>query len=291
MLIFHSKSDLQNHLETLRSENKKIGFVPTMGALHLGHLSLIALSKESNDVTVCSIFVNPTQFNDPKDFEKYPSTIEADKQLLISEGCDILFFPTVDEMYPNGLNENKHFELGELEQIWEGEHRPGHFQGVCLIVEKLLQLVLPDTLFLGEKDFQQVAVLRKMIAQHKDLSNIQVLTGKTIREADGLAMSSRNLRLNPEERKQALAIYKGFQFIQQGILNHSFDLNELKKQFEDQLYQNGFHKIDYIAFVEPNEMREISQLQFPFLVIVAAFLGQVRLIDNFYLTHEHTQRI
>jgi pantoate--beta-alanine ligase len=291
MLIFHSKSDLQNHLENLRFENKKIGFVPTMGALHLGHLSLIELSKQLNDVTVCSIFVNPTQFNDPKDFEKYPSTISEDKQLLIAHDCDILFLPSVNEMYPDGLNENKYFELGDLEQIWEGEHRPGHFQGVCMIVEKLLKLVLPDTLFLGEKDFQQVAVLRKMIAHDDVLSHINVIGGKTIREMDGLAMSSRNLRLNIQERKQALAIYEGFQLIQQGILNNTLDLIELKKKFENHLFQNGFHKIDYIAFVEPVEMREIKKIQFPFLVIVAAFLGQVRLIDNYYFNDEHTQRV
>ncbi len=278
-------------MHTLREKKQKIGFVPTMGALHRGHLSLIDLSKKSHDVTICSIFVNPTQFNDLADFEKYPNTIEADKELLDSKNCDILFLPSVQEMYPNGLNEQKTYHLGSLETIWEGEYRPGHFQGVCLIVEKLLQLVRPDTLFLGQKDFQQVAVLRKMISQDVKLSSIQVVTGETIREADGLAMSSRNVRLNPDERKQAVAIYTGFQLVLKALQQQSPDLKFLKSMFEMHLKENGFHKIDYVAFIDPMEMEELAQISYPIVIIVAAFLGPVRLIDNFYLHHEHTQRI
>src|SRR6476469_4861359 len=163
MTIFKRISDLSEHLNMLRSAQKTIGFVPTMGALHEGHLSLINTSKLKCDVTVCSIFVNPTQFNDPADFEKYPITIEKDIELLIRNGCDVLFLPSIVEMYPEGTSQTERYDLGELEDRLEGFYRPGHFQGVCRIVDKLLSAVQPDQLFMGQKDFQQCMVIKRLI--------------------------------------------------------------------------------------------------------------------------------
>lgn len=283
MYIFKTKNELQAHLQSIRNTKETIGFVPTMGALHAGHLSLIAQSKSNCNLTICSIFVNPTQFNDPKDFENYPSTIDADISLLQQHACDILFLPSVSEMYPNGFQENKSYELGELESLWEGAHRPGHFQGVCQVVDKLLNLVQPHVLFLGEKDFQQVAVLKKMISQSTELRNIQVLTGKTIREKDGLAMSSRNMRLSPEERQQATAIFKGFKELEKQWKNGQINAEALTQPFSETLFQNNFHKIDYIACVNPDSLQAQETIQLPSVVIVAAFIGNVRLIDNFSL--------
>lgn len=283
MYIFKTKNELQAHLQSIRNTQETIGFVPTMGALHAGHLSLIEQSKSHCNLTICSIFVNPTQFNDPKDFENYPSTIDADISLLQQHACDILFLPSVSEMYPNGFQENKSYELGELESLWEGAHRPGHFQGVCQVVDKLLNLVQPHVLFLGEKDFQQVAVLKKMISQSNELRNIQVLTGKTVREKDGLAMSSRNLRLTPEERQQATAIFKGFKELEKQWKNGQINAEALTQPFSETLFQNNFYKIDYIACVNPDTLQAQEIIQLPSVVIVAAFIGNVRLIDNFLL--------
>ena len=283
MYIFKTKNELQAHLQSIRNTQETIGFVPTMGALHAGHLSLIEQSKSHCNLTICSIFVNPTQFNDPKDFENYPSTIDADISLLQQHACDILFLPSVSEMYPNGFQENKSYELGELESLWEGAHRPGHFQGVCQVVDKLLNLVQPHVLFLGEKDFQQVAVLKKMISQSNELRNIQVLTGKTVREKDGLAMSSRNLRLSPEERQQANAIFKGFKELEKQWKNGQINAEALTQPFSETLFQNNFYKIDYIACVNPDSLQAQETIQLPSVVIVAAFIGNVRLIDNFLL--------
>ena len=175
-----------------------------MGALHNGHVSLISQSKKKTDITVCSIFVNHAQFNNPDDFEKYPSTIENDILLLEESGCDILFIPSEDEIYPDAASKNKHFELGYLEKVLEGEFRPGHFQGVCLVVERLLNIVEPDFLFLGQKDYQQCLVIKKLISLMQ--KNIKVIICPILREKNGLAMSSRNLRLNEEEKEFSISI-------------------------------------------------------------------------------------
>src|SRR5215468_2087012 len=163
MVIFKTARDLQGYLDKYRKKGKSIGFVPTMGALHDGHLSLLKSSKSHNTVTVCSIFVNPAQFNDPKDFKKYPTTLEQDIFKLETAGCDILFLPPVEEMYPNGIADKKQYDLGYLDTLLEGKFRPGHFQGVCMAVERLLEIVLPDNLYLGQKDFQQCMVINKLI--------------------------------------------------------------------------------------------------------------------------------
>src|SRR5215212_8351624 len=162
MIIFKTPDALSGHINQQKKSGKKIGFVPTMGALHEGHLSLIGVAKKPNDLTICSIFVNPTQFNNPEDFKLYPVTIEKDIEQLIRAGCDILFLPSVDEMYPAG-HSKKHYPLGRIETILEGYYRPGHFQGVCQIVDRLLDIVRPDNLYLGQKDFQQCMVIRKLL--------------------------------------------------------------------------------------------------------------------------------
>lgn len=244
---------------------KSIGFVPTMGALHEGHLALIQASKASCQITVCSIFVNPTQFNDPTDFEKYPVTLAADLEKLEIEGCDVLFFPTVSEMYPNGTSQLQSYDLGTLETILEGKYRPGHFQGVCVVVDKLLQAVQPFKLFMGEKDFQQIAVVRKMLEITR--SNVELVPCSTVRSPEGLALSSRNARLSEDQKEQALAIYRGFSL-------------SSKEEFTQLLFDNGFESIDYVACTDPITLHEKPYGEKPYVILVAAFLGGVRLIDN-----------
>ena len=201
MKIFRTKQELQQELSGIRKENKVITLVPTMGALHEGHLSLINFAKPSTDVTICSIFVNPTQFNDPKDLEKYPRPIENDIALLESVGCDILFLPSVEEMYPEN-DPQWQIDLGDLDRIWEGEHRPGHFQGVTQIVYKLFDLVKPNQACFGQKDFQQVMVIQRML-EIKNL-DIKLLICPIVRNEKGLALSSRNARLTEAGKELSL---------------------------------------------------------------------------------------
>ena len=205
MIIFKRPGDLHNFLENKRSAQKKIGFAPTMGALHAGHLSLVTEAKKQNDLVVCSIFINPTQFNDPEDFKKYPVTIEKDILLYEASGCDVVFMPLVEDMYPSGTKELTRYDLGFLETVLEGKFRPGHFQGVCQVMHRLLEIVLPDNLYLGQKDYQQCMVIRKLIELIGLEDKIKVNICPTLREKDGLAMSSRNARLLPDERINAAA--------------------------------------------------------------------------------------
>lgn len=292
MKIFETKLALQDFIDECRSKNASIGFVPTMGALHEGHMSLIKKSKESGAITVCSIFVNPTQFNDPKDFEKYPKTIQEDLENLEKAGCELVFLPSVAEMYPQGMNQLPQYPLGRLEELWEGAHRPGHFQGVCVIVHRLLEAVRPDILFMGSKDFQQVAVIQHLIANYSFEPPIKLISCETIREASGLAMSSRNVRLSEEQKKQALAIYQGFDIIRTALAKQAqVSIATLEKNFEQQLLDAGFDSVDYIAFADPNTLEPITDLSQTFVVLVAAFIGGVRLIDNQLFTHELFKRV
>lgn len=236
-----------------------------MGALHEGHLALIEASKAASGLTVCSIFVNPTQFNDPTDFEKYPVTLAADLEKLEKAGCDVVFVPSVLEMYPEGTAVVKTYDLGFIETILEGKYRPGHFQGVCAVVDLLLQAVQPHTLFMGEKDYQQVAVVRKMLALTQ--SSVALVVCPTVRSSEGLALSSRNARLSEEQKERALAIYRGF-----GLPSET--------AFKQSLLENGFETIDYVACVDPQTLEEKPYGEKPYLILVAAFIGGVRLIDN-----------
>jgi pantoate--beta-alanine ligase len=282
MITFKKAKDLQDQLDQSRLKNEDIGFVPTMGALHDGHLSLIKTSLKENKLTVCSIFVNPAQFNDPTDFKKYPSTIDEDVSKLEANDCDILFLPSVGGVYPNGFEVKKKYDLGYLDTILEGEFRPGHFQGVCMAVEKLLLIVQPDKLYLGQKDYQQCMIITKLIQLMGSDEKINIRICPILREKDGLAMSSRNMRLNKEERANAPALYETLIFLKQNICNGS--LRDLKKEATDQLQKKGF-KTDYVEIANAKTLKPINEwdARTNILGLVAAYIGSVRLIDNMML--------
>jgi pantoate--beta-alanine ligase len=279
MILVKTITELDKILADHRQKNEKIGFVPTMGALHAGHISLIGQSIAENPVTVCSIYVNPTQFNNAADFEKYPITIEKDIDLLEAAGCNILFLPSTAEMYPPG-NPVLHYDLGFIETVLEGKFRPGHFQGVCRIVDKLLTAVKPGVLYLGQKDYQQCMVIRKMMELKGHTTLLQVCD--TVREAGGLAMSSRNMRLNTAEIAQALHIIKMLRSIQSGL--QPGDLHPLKATAVQYLEENGF-KVDYVEIADAATLEAVDTWdgQQRLVALVAAFLNEVRLIDNLVL--------
>jgi pantoate--beta-alanine ligase len=285
MIIFHEIGAFKRHISLQKQKGCSIGFVPTMGALHQGHLSLIRNCRSAADVTVCSIFINPTQFNDPADFAKYPITTAGDIQLLLKQKTDILFLPAVDEIYPAGVIANRHYDLGHLETILEGAHRPGHFQGVCQVVHRLLDIVEPDKMFLGQKDYQQCMVLKKLV----ELLNIstKILIGETIRESSGLAMSSRNLRLSVEERQKATAIYTTLLSIKNTISENT--ITDIQQQATTTLLENGFNKVDYVAIADADTLQLVTADSKPgkcksLVALIAAFMGEVRLIDNMIVT-------
>lgn len=277
MILFKTAADLGRHLVKLASGGGSIGFVPTMGALHQGHLSLVAASKKENAATVCSIFVNPTQFNDPKDFEKYPVTIEKDIELLEKAGVDMLFLPSIAEMYPQGTASLPVYPLGYLEAILEGKYRPGHFQGVCQVMDRLLTHVKADNLYMGQKDYQQCMVVRLLIGYRQYKTRFHACP--TLRESDGLAMSSRNQRLNAAERQQAVAISRALSAIKSDIGPGS--TQPLLTRAEEFLRNNGF-KVDYVALCSAGSLQPVTSWngQEPLVALAAAYLNEVRLIDN-----------
>jgi pantoate--beta-alanine ligase len=282
MILLKTAASLSEYLAKNAVETRKIGFVPTMGALHNGHLELIRACKKRGAFTICSIFVNPTQFNDPKDFEQYPATIDQDLLLLANSGCDLVFLPSVAEIYPNGTALTRRFDLGYLETILEGKYRPGHFQGVCQVVHRLLEIVRPDILFLGRKDYQQCMVISKLVA----LSgwNMEMEIVPTLREPSGLALSSRNLRLTPENKTAATAIYRSLQYLKQSLQPGA--LEPYIQQAGKMLVQAGFEKIDYVAIADSGTLMQISDWDghTQLTGLVAAFIGGIRLIDNMPLT-------
>jgi len=282
MITFKKAKDLQDRLDQCRQKNEDIGFVPTMGALHDGHLSLLKTSLKENRVSICSIFVNPAQFNDPTDFKKYPSVIADDIVKLETTGCDILFLPAVGEIYPGGFEVKKKYDLGYLDTILEGEFRPGHFQGVCMAVEKLLMIVQPDKLYLGQKDYQQCMIITRLIQLMGLDEKINVRICPILREKDGLAMSSRNMRLNKEQRAKATALYETLIFLKQNICNGS--LRDLKKEATDLLQKKGF-KTDYVEIANAKTLKPINEwdARTNILGLVAAYIDEVRLIDNMML--------
>ncbi|HVT86164.1 MAG TPA: pantoate--beta-alanine ligase [Chitinophagaceae bacterium] len=282
MILLKKTADLHNYIEEQRKKKLQTGFVPTMGALHAGHISLIKKSVSENDCTISSIFVNPTQFNDPNDFKKYPITIEKDIYQLETSGCDVLFLPTVEEIYPNGTGQKLTYDLGYLETVLEGKFRPGHFQGVCMVMERLLKIVLPDNLYLGQKDYQQCMVIKRLIGLLELDKDIQLNICPTLRETDGLAMSSRNMRLNEQERKNANAIYRSLLFIKENIKNKN--ISELKKEAGKILTENGF-RIDYVEIADANSLELINNWdgKRKIVSLIAAFMNEVRLIDNMLL--------
>lgn len=276
MIIFKIKQALKKHLHKNRINQKSIGFVPTMGALHEGHLSLIKASKKANDFTVCSIFVNPTQFNNKKDFNLYPTPVDKDILLLLNATIDILFIPTVKEMYPTG-HKLKHFELGALENNLEGAYRPGHYQGVCQIVAKLLETIEPNNLYLGQKDYQQCMVINKLITLEDFKTKVKICN--TIREPNGLAMSSRNMRLTNAEKTKAGLIYETLLHIKKNI--KAGDLNKLITDSIKKLTQQQF-KVDYVAIADAQTLTAVKNWdgKQKLVALVAATINEVRLIDN-----------
>ncbi len=282
MIIFKQAASLSAHLQELQDRGISTGFVPTMGALHQGHVSLVKAAKANGEHVVCSIFVNPTQFNNASDFAKYPVTIARDVDMLEGAGCDILFLPDTAEIYPNGTALSEPYALGYLETILEGKYRPGHFQGVCQVVHRLLDIVHPNHLYLGSKDYQQCMVLRKLTALKSIPTDI--IIRPTLREPDGLAMSSRNMRLDPAARQKAPAIYATLQYIQQHL--QPGPLTPLIQTATAQLTGAGF-KVDYIAIANAQTLEPVHDWdgKSQVVILAAAFLGEVRLIDNLVLSN------
>lgn len=283
MIICKEISELSQYIYACKKEGRPVGFVPTMGALHDGHVSLITASKAKSLFTICSIFVNPTQFNDPKDFEKYPVTIDIDIEKLYGAGCDLLFLPSVNEIYPNGTKPQKHYDIGYIENLLDGKYRPGHFQGVCQVVERLLDIVMPDELFLGQKDYQQCMVLTKLVELMNKKGWIKINICPTLREADGLAMSSRNMRLNKEERQTATTIFKALTYLKEHI--YQLPVDTLQQHAHDMLTANGF-KPDYVTIADATTLMPLEKIEknTKAVALIAAFLNEVRLIDNMILT-------
>ncbi|GAB5555843.1 MAG: pantoate--beta-alanine ligase [Schleiferiaceae bacterium] len=277
MRVVRRKDDLIKVTQEARSSGKLVGFVPTMGALHMGHLSLLSLAQKQTKFTVCSIFVNPTQFNNASDLEHYPRTEEADLALLEEKGCDLVFIPEVSEMYPANVQAD-HYDLGELENRLEGAHRPNHFQGVCTIVERLLRLVNPDHAFFGEKDFQQLAVIRKMVSLKK--LPVTIHGGPTLREPNGLAMSSRNQRLTEDQRNRAKVIHEQMKWMADNA--HQTDVKTLLNRASQAIEKEADFEVEYLAIADANTLEtlvKIEDSQNPH-IFAAVNVKDVRLIDN-----------
>lgn len=280
MRIFRERIILHAYLGRLRQQSKTIGFVPTMGALHEGHLSLIREAASRCDIVVCSIFVNPTQFNDPKDYEKYPVRTPEDIGKLLESSTDALFLPSVFGIYGKERPGKAIYALSRLETRWEGAFRPGHFQGVAQVMEQLLQIVQPDLLFMGEKDYQQVLIVRELTALLR--LPVSVISCPTRREPDGLAMSSRNARLSATARKKASLIYDTLVFIRDNF--RSIPFSKLLATGTAGLENAGF-KVEYLAITDGKDLRPLpAPVAGPMVCLAAAWLDGVRLIDNMPLT-------
>lgn len=282
MILFKQPDELKIQLANARNNGKKIGFVPTMGALHEGHLSLAKTCKAQNDITVVSIFVNPTQFNDKKDFDKYPRTIEKDIYLLEKQECDILFLPSPAAIYGKNQPEKASFDLGRIEQLLEGKFRPGHFQGVSQIVNILLEIIEPHHVYLGQKDYQQCMVIERLLKITGKDKSTKLVVMPTLRENDGLAMSSRNARLNDIERKRAPEIYQTLTSIKKQLGKKEFGV--IKKEAVERLERAGF-KVDYVEIADATTLETANQYDASqkLVALIAAFNGEVRLIDNILL--------
>lgn len=279
MILYKTPGDLRKIIDSQSRIGKSIGFVPTMGALHAGHISLIEESRKRSDFTVCSIFVNPTQFNDPSDFTHYPVTIEKDIESLEKAGCELLFLPSVSGIYPETTPRPLHYELGYLETLLEGRFRPGHFQGVCMVVDRLLSIVRPNHLFLGQKDYQQCMVIRRLLELTGRTATIALHICPTLREIDGLAMSSRNMRLPEKDRETAPELYRVLTAIRKEM--KTGDLTPLITSATLRLADAGFRP-DYVEIADALTLEPVNSWdgQQKIVALAAAYLGEVRLIDN-----------
>ncbi len=285
MQVTETKSALMKLLAPLRLEGKRISFVPTMGALHRGHISLVDRARKECDIVVCSIFVNPTQFNNPGDLKNYPRTVKQDSAMLEKALVDIVFLPSVEEMYAPGEIEET-FDFGMLDKVMEGAQRPGHFKGVAIIVSKLFEIVRPHKAYFGEKDFQQLTIIRELVNQRKSLTyGIEIIGCETVREQSGLAMSSRNMRLTEDERKEAANIYKALSMIKSEWKKSNTNNAEIINKAIKVIEQNGMMKVEYLEIADEKTLMPVnSENQGKLLRCFAAIqLGNVRLIDNMKL--------
>ena len=276
MKLVHTIQELRAELDMQRQAGKKIGLVPTMGALHEGHASLVRRAVAENEVVVVSDFVNPTQFNDKNDLLKYPRTLEADCELLEKEGAAYVFAPSVEEMYPEP--DTRQFSYAPLDTVMEGKYRPGHFNGVCQIVSKLFMMVEPDKAYFGEKDFQQLAIIREMVKQMN--FPLEIVGCPIVRESDGLALSSRNARLSEEQRKQALGISQTLFKSQEYAASHT--LEETQKFVEEGIAAAEGLELEYFEIVDGMTLQKIASWEDTDYVVgcITVFCGEVRLIDN-----------
>jgi pantoate--beta-alanine ligase len=279
MQIFKTIENMRAASRMARHAGKRVGFVPTMGALHEGHLSLVRASKAQSDVVAASIFVNPTQFGPNEDFSKYPRTFERDCELFTKEGVELLFAPKVDEMYPAGAVTYVTVE-GMGEQLC-GKSRPGHFRGVTTVVSKLFNIVEPAIAFFGQKDAAQVAIIRRMV---RDLNiPVEIAVCPIVREADGLAMSSRNAYLDPQQRKAALVLHRALQEVQRQFKSGESNASNLIEHGRQVFAQEPSVRLDYLEIVNTENLEALGKIECPALVAVAAYLGKTRLIDNLIL--------
>lgn len=279
MKVLKSKKTLIDYVERQREMGKKIGFAPTMGALHQGHLSLYKAAKKENDEVISSIFVNPTQFNNPDDFQKYPKTLEKDLELLEKAGVDAVYVPNVEEMYPDGLNSKK-YDFDGLENEMEGKYRPGHFDGVGTIVEELFRQVQPHNAYFGEKDYQQLAIIKKMVEKTK--LPVKIHGVPTLREEDGLAMSSRNVRLTETQRKEATIIYETLTKVKEWF--KVISLEEIKQKVTD-IFRNSNFELEYFVIADEETLKEANAIDEDkeYRAFIVAYADTVRLIDNMHL--------
>ena len=276
MKVIHTIKDLQAELSVLKAQGKKVGLVPTMGALHAGHASLVKRSVNENEVTVVSVFVNPTQFNDKNDLVKYPRTLDADCKLLEACGATYAFAPSVEEMYPEP--DTRQFSYAPLDTVMEGAFRPGHFNGVCQIVSKLFEAVKPHRAYFGEKDFQQLAIIREMVRQMQ--FDLEIVGCPIVREEDGLALSSRNARLSAEERENALKISQTLFKSRTFAATHT--VGETLKFVEDAIAAVPGLRLEYFEIVDGNTLQKVDNWNQTSYVVgcITVFCGDVRLIDN-----------
>jgi pantoate--beta-alanine ligase len=286
MQIIEKAKEMQYICEKIRNSCKKIGFVPTMGALHEGHLSLVRKAREENEVVVVSIFVNPIQFGPNEDYNRYPRTFESDCEKLKKESVDYLFFPSVKEMYPTDFE--TYVTLRKLPNHLCGLSRPGHFDGVATVVTKLFNIVKPHKSYFGQKDYQQAKIIERMV---RDLNiDTEVIMMPIVRESDGLAMSSRNAYLNPEERKKAICLYKSLLKAKEMIEGKEKSPEKIKEEMRKLILEIAPDaKIDYISIVNPQTLDDVSEIKDTVVVALAVFIGSTRLIDNFIITQANKE--
>ncbi|ADQ05239.1 pantoate/beta-alanine ligase [Caldicellulosiruptor owensensis OL] len=276
MVVVERIQEMKDIVKRLKKEGKSIGFVPTMGYLHEGHLSLVRLSKQQNDITIMSIFVNPIQFGPNEDYDRYPRDFERDKSLAEKEGVDYIFYPSVEEMYPEDFKTV--VSVKKITEIMCGKSRPGHFDGVATVVLKLFNIVNPDRAYFGQKDAQQLAVIKQMV---KDLNlDVEIVPCPIVREQDGLAMSSRNVYLSEEERKSATVLYRALNLAKEMIEKGEKEVSSIKRAMEEMILNEEHTKIDYIEFVNSDTFEVVSKVEGKVLIALAVFVGKARLIDN-----------